>query len=427
MSRLFDYVIESMNEPKEVDMIYEENQLVMVTAQDLVTVTEATYDYLLAEKEYYYGEITMEGLGESIGNAVGAAINGLKGLWAKIKKFFANIRDIILGKKKDKSESSNSSSNSSSSSSSSSSQSSSSSSSSSSSPKTSTGEVSKPVSPEAKEEIKKDQKVQEIKKEQEQIDQKVQQVNASSKSEEEKKEEKEKLFEEKRKLQEEKEKREKEIEAKFSSGKENGRFMVTKPELATSSILPNITSNAKSLQVRLSVYDKKDPEGTNIKKIQEDWTNDKIVKHLFGSVFGENITHDNFREQVDDKFKGTKKNVDISIKDIDKELNNTVKDALAALSKAEKDIDEIFQQMIREYDMAKSAIDKKNNVHSGHYNPNLERDHEVKTNNLSYLNAKRAIVTKASSYTVTFINIWKKSIVSYKTELEKAGLSLQFK
>lgn len=405
MSRLFDYVIESLAVPKEVDMVYEENQLVMATAQDLVTVTEATYDYLLAEKEYYYGEIAMEGLGESIGNAVGAAINGLKGLWEKIKKFFANIRDIILGKKKDKSENSSSSN----------------------SPKTSTGEVSKPVSTEAKEEIKKDQKVQEIKKKQEQIDQKVQQLNVSSKSEDEKTEEKEKLFEEKRKLQEEKEKREKGIVAKFSSDKENGRFSVTKPELATSSILPNITSNAKSLQVRLSIYDKKDPEGTNIKKIQEDWSNDKIVKHLFGSVFGESITHDNFREQVDDKFKGTRKNVNINIKDIDKELNNTVKDALATLSKAEKDIDEIFQQMIRDYDMAKSAIDKKNNVHSGHYNPNLERDHEVNTNNLSYLNAKRAIVTKASSYTVTFINIWKKSIVAYKTELEKAGLRLQFK
>lgn len=426
MSRLFDYVIESMNEPKEIDTIMEESQLVMATAQDLVTVTEATYDYLLAEKEYYYGEITMEGLGESIGNAIGSAVNGLKSLWEKIKKFFANIRDVILGRKKDKS--SNSSSTASSSKSSSSSSSSSSiSSSSSSSATSSTGETAKPVSAEAKEEIKKDQKVQEIKKEQEQIDQKVQQVNASSKSEEEKKEEKEKLLEEKRKLQEEREKREKEIAAKISSAKENDRFTITKPELATSSILPTITSNAKSLQSRLSVYDKKDPEGTNIKKLQEDWTNDKIVKHLFGSVFGENITHDNFRDQVDDKFKGTKKNVNISIKDIDKELNNTVKDALAALSKAEKDIDEIFQQMIRDYDMAKNAIDKKNNVHSGHYNPNLERDHEVNTNNLSYLNAKRAIVTKASSYTVTFINIWKKSIVAYKTELEKAGLRLQFK
>lgn len=427
MSRLFDYIIESLNEPKEIDTIMEENQLVMATAQDLVTVTEATYDYLLAEKEYYYGEITMEGLGESIGNAIGSAVNGLKSLWEKIKKFFANIRDVILGRKKDKSSSNSSSTASSSKSSSSSSSSSSTSSSSSSSATSSTGETAKPVSAEAKEEIKKDQKVQEIKKEQEQIDQKVQQVNASSKSEEEKKEEKEKLLEEKRKLQEEREKREKEIAAKISSGKENDRFTITKPELATSSILPTITSNAKSLQTRLSVYDKKDPEGTNIKKLQEEWTNDKIVKHLFGSVFGEDITHDNFRDQVDNKFKGTKKNANISIKDIDNELNTTVKNALAALSKAEKDIDEIFQQMIRDYDMAKRAIDKKNDVHSGRYNPILERDHEVNTNNLSYLNAKRGIVTKASSYTITFINIWKKSIVAYKTELEKSGLRLQFK
>lgn len=291
MSRLFDYVIESMNEPKEVDMIYEENQLVMATAQDLVTVTEATYDYLLAEKEYYYGEITMEGLGESISNAAKGAMEGLKGLWEKIKKFFANIRDIILGKKKDKSDSNNSSSNSSSSSSSSQS---------SSSPHSGSSNS-------GEEKRKKDEQEKKNKKESEEHKDRVRSTNDGE---------------------------EKEFELIDSD---------TLIDLGAS----HLRSNVRFLK---SIIDLKEENGSEltVMELKEKYTNDKIIKTLFSGLLSDNVNENNYVDLC--KEKCTKKTkVKLNAKRCEFKIKWLRNKTIEQLNAIEQELNSVFDAMIKEY------------------------------------------------------------------------------
>lgn len=373
MSRLFDYVIESMNEPKEIDMIYEENQLVMATAQDLVTVTEATYDYLLAEKEYYYGEITMEGLGESIGNAVGAAINGLKGLWEKIKKFFANIRDIILGKKKDKSDSNNSSSNSSSSSSSSSQSSSGSSSSSSPSHSGSSNSGEDHTRKAAEEKRKKDDQEKKNKKDPEEH-----KAPSGVRS--------------------------------TNDGEEKEFELIDSDTLIDLGAI-HLRSNVRFLK---SIIDLKEENGSEVTvmELKEKYTNDKIIKTLFSGLLSDNVNENNYVDLC--KEKCTKKTkVKLNAKRCEFKINWLRNKTIEQLNAIEQELNSVFDAMIKEYDSIQDKTEQ-----------NREPIYDRKADaNIQILTVKRGIITKASSYVLRYISTWRACITTTINQLETINKS----
>lgn len=410
MSRLFDYVIESLNEPKEVDMVFEENQLVMATAQDLVTVTEATYEYLMAEKEYHYGEITMEGLGDGIAKAMGTAVDGLKGLWEKIKKFFANIRDIILGKKKDKSSGNSSSSSSSSSTSSSSNGTSSTNKASYEEAKKSAEEKKKANDAEFERKLKEARdELERVKKKKEQLDAKDKEANEKlDKGIELKQSAIDRLVEKRKKEEEEAKKRDPLGVYSSNNKKEEPRkeYQITNPAVVVDLEAIHLKSGINLIKKFVDLKEANGSELTAI-ELREHWTNDKIIATLFKGSLPEKVNEENYITLCKEKY-SKKVSKELNKKDCDFYLRELREKAISQLNTLENELQSLFDTMIKEYDKAMQDVESKRE-------PIYDRPAD---NNIQILNIKRGIMTKASSYMLRYISTWRSCVMASINELE---------
>ena len=157
------------------------------------------------------------------------------------------------------------------------------------------------------------------------------------------------------------------------------------------------------------LIDLKEENGSELTamELNNHWTNDKIIETIFHLVLPGKANEENYIRLCKERY-SKKVSKELNKKDCEYYLRQLREKAISQLNILENELQSLFDAMIKEYDTAKNNVESKR-----------EPIYDNKAdNNIQILNAKRGIVTKASSYMLRYISTWRSCVMASINELE---------